>query len=142
MLVRRGPAIMLSLVLGAAALISAPGALARDGGAAKDNNAEVQKDECRGASDAVVRLKVVGIEGNNNRFRAAAVVFSDDTDLWDWKLRVNGAVTDEGRTRGRTDSDLAFRVTRSVLNFPGPDTVTFRADNLRSGAVCRATVNY
>jgi hypothetical protein len=140
MFVRRGPAIVLSFVLGAAALVSAP-ALASDGGAAKDN-VEVQWESCEGPGGAMTRLKAWPIEGNSYRFRVVGAVFSDDNDVWEWKLRFNGTVTDEGRARGREDSDLAFRVSRMMIDFSGPDTVSFRAENLRTGAVCKATVYY
>lgn len=140
MFVRRGPAIVLSLVLGAAALTSVP-ALASDGGAAKDNG-EVQREFCDGPGSAVTRIKATPIEGNSYRFRVVGAVFSDDSDLWDWKIRFNGTVTDEGRARGREDSDLAFRVSRMMIDFSGPDTVSFRAENLRTGEVCRASVYY
>src|SRR5688500_6005028 len=123
MFVRRGPAIVLSFVLGAAALASAP-ALASDGGAAKDSP-EVEWERCDGPGDAVTRIKAVPIEGNSYRFRVVGAVFSDDTDLWDWKLRFNGTVTDEGRARGREDSDLAFKVSRMMIDFSGLDAVTF-----------------
>lgn len=141
MFVLRGPAIVLSLVLGAAALFSAP-ALASDGRAAKDGNTEIQREACEGPGGAVTRIKATPIEGNSYRFRVVGTVFSDDTDVWDWKIRFNGVVTDEGRARGREDSDLAFRVSRMMIDFSGPDTIIFRAENLRTGAVCRATVDY
>lgn len=140
MFVRRGPAIVLSLVLGAAALNSAP-ALASDGGAAKDDNVEVQREACD-PGGAVTRIKASPIEDNSYRFRVVGAVFSDDTDVWEWKIRFNGTVTDEGRARGREDSDLAFRVSRMMIDFSGLDSVSFRAENLRTGAVCKATVYY
>lgn len=137
MYLRRGPAIVLSLVLSAAALSVAP-ALAKDGGIAK----EVDRDGCDRGSDTWAKLKVDTVDGNNNRLQVVGVVYSDDTDLWDWRLRHNGDTSDEGRARGREDVDRAFRVTRTMLNYVGTDTIVFRAENLSTGEVCRASVDY
>ncbi|HEU5038258.1 MAG TPA: hypothetical protein VFT70_14715 [Nocardioides sp.] len=137
MYLRRSPAIVLSLVLGAAALSAAP-ALAKDGGAAK----EVDRDGCTRGTDTWAKLKVDTLPGNDNRLQVVGVVYSDDSDLWDWRLKHNGDVSDEGRARGREDVDRAFRVTRTMLNYIGTDTIVFRAENLSTGEVCRATVDF
>lgn len=138
MFIRRSPAIVLSLVLGAAALSGAP-ALAKDGGVTRDG---VDRDPCGPDTATRAKLRVDTLDGNNNRLQVTGVVFSDDSDLWEWKLRHNGDISDEGRARGREDSDLAFRVNRTMLNFIGVDTVVFRAENLRTGEVCRAVVDF
>jgi len=142
MFVRRGPAIVLSLVLSAAALFIAPSALASDGGAAKDNNLETNKDSCEGPDGPSARLKVSTIDGNAYRLQVVGLVFSDDTDLWDWRLKHNGDVSYEGQARGREDSERAFKVSRTMINFDGEDTVVFRAENLQTGRVCRAVVPF
>jgi hypothetical protein len=139
MLVRRGPAVVLSLVLGAAALLTVPSAAWSDGGAAKDG---VDRDPCGSDTSTRARLRVDTLDGNTNRLQVTGVVFSDDSDLWDWKLRHNGDISDEGRARGREDVDLAFRVTRTMLNFVGTDSIIFRAENLRTGEVCRTLVDF
>jgi hypothetical protein len=136
MIVRRSPAIVLSLALGAAALSVAP-ALAKDGGATKDGPS---RKDCDNASE--VRLNAKPVENNNYRVQVVGAVFSDDTDLWDWKLRRNGEVVYDGRARGREDTDLAFRVSRTMIDFSGPDEVVFRAENSRTGEVCRYTTSY
>jgi hypothetical protein len=141
MIVRRGPAIVLSLVLSAAALLSAPGALASDGGAAKDNNVETNRSNCNGDAPTA-RLKVSTVDGNDSRLQVVGVVFSDDSDLWEWRMKHNGAAGPEGLARGREDIDRAFRVSRTMINFYGVDTVVFRAENLQTGAVCRAVVDF
>lgn len=142
MFVRRGPAIVLSLVLSAAALISAPGALASDGGAAKDNNLETDRSSCEGPAGPSARLKVSTIDGNESRLQVVGVVFSDDSDLWDWRMKHNGEVSYEGRARGREDIDRAFRVSTTMINLYGVDTVVFRAENLQTGVICRAVVDF
>ena len=140
MFVRRGPAIMLSLVLSAAALASAPAALARDGGSAKD--VEVDRDSCGNNTPTRARLRVRTAENNNLRLVVVGTVWSNDTDPWEWKLRHNGDVSDEGRARGSEDAGVSFRVTTRMLNGYGTDDIVFRAENLRTGEVCRAYVAY
>ncbi len=134
MIVRRSPAIVLSLALGAAALSVAP-ALAKDGGATKDGPR-------RCSNEAIVKVNTKRVEGNNYRVQVVAAVFSDDSDVWEWKFRRNGELVYDGRARGREDSDLAFRVSRSMIDFSGPDDIVFRAENLRTGEVCRITDSY
>lgn len=136
MIVRRGPAVVLSLVLGAAALSVAP-ALATDGGAAKDG--PVTKD-CDDSSS--VRLNVKPTDGNNNRFDVIGAVFSADDDIWSWKMKHNGDVSASDDVRARDDIDRSFRVTRTMLDFYGTDEIVFRAENQRTGEVCRATYDY
>jgi hypothetical protein len=140
MFVRRGPAVVLSFLLGAAALISAPGALASDGGAAKDDTPV--REDCDGSNGVTVKLKVAPIEGNSYRLQVVGTVFSDDSDLWDWRFKHNGDVSGEGRARGREDIDRAFRVSRLMFNFDGVDDIVFRAENLQTGVVCRVANPY
>ena len=137
MIVRRGPAVVLSLVLGAAALSVAP-ALAKDGGVAKD----IDRDPCDPSSVSRAKLKVEQVDGNNSRLQVTGTVWSDDSDIWDWRLKHNGEVSDDGRARGSEDTDLSFRVIRTMINFYGEDDIVFRAENERTGEVCRAVVNY
>jgi hypothetical protein len=140
MLVRRVPAIVLSLALGAAALAVAPVAVAGDGGNATD--VAKDRDGCDRGSDSFARLKVGLADGNDSRLQVTGTVFSDDDDVWTWKLKHNGGVSDEGRARGREDVDLSFRISRTMINFLGPDAVVFRAENLRTGEVCRTNVDF
>jgi hypothetical protein len=140
MFVRRGPAIVLSFVLSAAALAITPGVFASDGGAATDT--EKDRDGCRAGTASYARLKVSTIDGNNSRLQVVGTVFSDDGDVWTWKLKHNGDLSDDGRAVGSEDTDRAFRVTRTMINFLGTDDVVFRAENQRTGEVCRAVVPY
>lgn len=137
--VRRGPAVVLiTLMLSAAALSGAP-ALAKDGGAAKD---DVDRDRCDSATSTRAKLRAVPVEGNAYRVQVIGAVFSDDTDQWEWKMRRNGEVVFEGRARGREDVDLAFRVSRTMIDFSGLDDIVFRAENARTGEVCRTSVSF
>ncbi len=140
MLVRRVPAIVLSLVLGAAALVSAPIAFAGDGGNATD--VETDRDSCGADTPTRAKLKVGTVDGNDSRLLVVGTVWSDDSDVWAWKLKHNGDVSDDGRARGTEETDLSFRVVRTMINFYGVDDVVFRAENQRTGEVCRASVSY
>jgi len=137
MIVRRSPAIVLSLALGAAALSAAP-ALAKDGGIAKD----VDRDSCGADTPTRAKLKVDTLDGNNSRLMVVGTVWSNDNDVWLWKLKHNGELSDEGRARGDEDQDLSFRVIRTMINFYGADDIVFRAENQQTGEVCRAVVSY
>lgn len=133
MFVRRGPAIVLSLVLSAAALVIAPSAMAGDGGTAKD------VDDCSWNTSSTYKLKV-SID-DDSRLQVIGVVFSDDEDVWNWKLRHNDDVSARGEVRAR-DADRSFRVVRTMVNLAGPDTIAFRAENSRTGEVCRGDLSY
>src|SRR5262245_6932507 len=80
MLIRRSPAIVLSLALGAAALLGVPGAAWSDGGTATD--VEKQGDSCGPGTASRAKLKVGTIEGNNSRLMVTGTVWSDDGDAW------------------------------------------------------------
>ncbi|WP_164519498.1 hypothetical protein [Nocardioides ferulae] len=134
MSVRRGPAIVLSLALSAAALAIAPTAQASDGGAAKD---DTTTKECKESS--VVRLRLT--EESNGRLTAIATVWSDDSDMWAWKLKHEGDLSDDGVVKAK-DADKSFKIVRSMFNVPGTDSATFRAENLSTGEVCRASAVY
>lgn len=140
MLVRRVPAIVLSLVLGAAALASAPIALASDGGNATD--VEKDRSSCGDGTVTRAKLKVGTVDGNDARLIVVGTVWSDDSDNWDWKLKHNGDVSDEGRARGSEDTDRSFRISRTMFNGYGVDDIVFRAENLQTGEVCRTFVDY
>ncbi len=140
MLVRRVPAIVLSLALGAAALVSAPIAFAGDGGNATD--VQKDRDTCGANTATRAKLKVGTLEDNNSRLLVVGTVWSDDNDVWEWRMRHNGELSFEGRARGREDVDLAFRVSRTMINWDGADDIVFRAENLRTGEVCRTALSY
>lgn len=140
MFARRVPAIVLSLALGAAALVSAPIAFAGDGGNATD--VQKDRDPCGEGTASRAKLKVGTLDGNNSRLLVVGTVWSDDNDVWEWRMRHNGELSFDGRARGREDVDLAFRVSRTMINWGGADDIVFRAENLRTGEVCRASLSY
>lgn len=132
MFVRRGPAIVLSLVLSAAALVITPGAMASDGGTAKD------VDSCSGPSAYKLRVML----DENDRLDVVGVVWSNDDDLWSWRFRHNDDLSAKGEVRSNGDADRSFRIQRTMYDFPGTDNVVFRAENQRTGEVCRGELNY
>jgi hypothetical protein len=82
------------------------------------------------------------VSGNNDRFDVVGAVFSNDDDVWSWKLRHNGDLSFWGEVRARDDIDRSFRVTRTMLNLSGTDDVVMRAENQNTGEVCRVTYDY
>jgi hypothetical protein len=133
MIFRRGPVIVLSLVLGAAALVVTPSVAAGDDGTAK----EINVNECERSS--TVRLKVLLNE--DGRLEVTGIVWSDDEDVWDWKFKHNDDVSADGDVKAR-DADKSFKIVRTMYNFTGPDSVFFRADNATTGEACKVTVSY
>lgn len=129
--VRRGPAIVLS-VLSAAALLIAPVAVASDGGTAKD------VDECEKSS--TYKLRVVTDE--DDRLEVTGIVYSNDDDIWDWKLKHNDDLSAKGDVKSDGDSEKSFKIVRTMVNLTGPDVIVFRAENRQTGEVCRGEVNY
>ncbi len=147
-MIRRGPAIVLSLVLSAAALVTAPGAVASDGGPAKDIGSDVpaafaftEPDKKVEACEkgATVKLKVD--TDPDGRLIAAGIVWSDDEDTWDWRFKHNDELSDKGDIQAK-DTDKSFKIIRTMINFNGPDLVVFRAENTATHEVCRAELYF
>lgn len=146
MFVRRSPAIVLGLVLSAAALAPAP-ALASDGGAteggknpgpaveapvyAKSDPVLLIKD-CSGASAVKIRATVM----SDGEIEVVGVVWSDDEDTWSWKFKHNGDFSFMGEVKAK-DADRSFRIVRSMADLAGEDDVLFRAENNRTGEICK-----
>jgi len=121
---------MLSFVLGVAALATAPFAAARDG-------EEVDRGACSDSSWKRLRVVVDG----NGRLDVIGSVWSDDEDLWTWRMLHDGDVSANGEVRAK-DADRSLRIRRSMINFAGPDHIVFRAMNSRTDEVCRAEVDF
>lgn len=130
MLVRRRLATVLTLGVSAAALVLAPSAMA--GGGEPDS----EKDACQKSS--VVKIKVTPVGGD---FEVVGIVWSDDEDIWDWKMKHNGTDSADGTVRAK-DADKSFKITRFMLDLPGEDSFVFRAQNRRTDEVCRASLAY
>lgn len=131
MFVRRRLATVLTLGVSAAALVLAPSAMAGGGEPATD------KDPCEKSS--TVKLRVT--PQDDGRFEVVGIVWSDDDDIWDWKMKHEGDVSAEGDVKAK-DADKSFKITRTMVDFVGPDKFVFRADNRRTGEVCRAALTY
>jgi len=124
---RRGPVIVLSLGLSAAALVAVPGAAAGDDGAAKD------RDPCGDGS-----IKMVVDPYGDGRFEVTGIVFSNDDDIWSWKLRHDDETSADGEVRADGDKDRSFKIVRTMVDLPGDDFIAFRAVNEHTGLSCRA----
>lgn len=131
MIVRRRLVTVLSLILSAAALALAPSAMAGGGEPAKD------KDPCEKSS--TVKLRVA--PQDDGRFEVVGIVWSDDEDTWDWKMKHDGYVSAQGDVKAK-DADQSFRITRLMVDFEGADSFVFRAENRRTNEVCRAELVY
>ena len=143
MLVRRGPAIMLSLVLSAAALALAPSAVAGDGGTVKDVSSCEKDSKVKLTGRNSILSSHLKVElREDNRFEVTGVVWSDDEDVWDWRFKHNGDESASGDVKASQDTDKSFKIVRTMVNDSGPDTFVFRAENRRTAEVCRADVVY
>ena len=130
---RRGPAIVLSLVLGAAASGMAPSAVADDGGTAKDT------DPCGQGSKVRLRVDTYG----DDRVQATGIVFSDDGNMWDWRFRHNDDISYKGEAKADGDGEgRSFTIVRTMVDLGGSDFIAFRAENQKTGEVCRAELTY
>ena len=132
MFVRRSPAIVLSLALSAAALALAPWAQASDGGTVKDD------DPCSAGSTNRLRVSL----DDDGRLQVVGVVWSDDDDFWQWKFKHNGDVSAAGSVKANDDTNRSFRIVRTMVDLAGTDGILFRAENQRTGEVCRNYLDY
>jgi hypothetical protein len=123
--------VTLSSVLGAAALATAPFAVASD-----DDG--VARGACSDTS--FKRLRVVPTT-NNGYLDVIGVVWSNDDDLWEWRMTHDGDLSAKGQVRADGDADRSFRIKRSMLDFPGTDVIAFRAENTRTGETCFVKVD-
>lgn len=126
------------LALPAAVAVAAAALVSPAPAQAKKANV-VAEGPCKESPSSTWKLKVQQEE--NGSLTVIAAVFSDDTDEWRWKLKHNDDVSAKGTVTAR-DADRSFRVTRSMLDFSGPDEITFRAGNKDSDEVCRGDVTF
>ena len=106
MIVRRGPGIVLSLVLSAAAFVIAPSAVADDVGTAKD------VDPCSIA--ATVKLRA--ITRDDGRIEVTGTVWSNDDNVWDWKFKHNGELSFDGSVVKAGDLVASIKVAPIVVS--------------------------
>lgn len=119
------------------ALLTASLVLAGPSAMAKKNDGVKDKDKCRESSS--VKLKIEPESGGI--LQVTAVVWSDDSDVWDWRMRHNDDLSARGTVKAK-DADRSFKIVRDMADFTGPDEVEFRAENTSTGEVCRNTLTY
>lgn len=144
MIVRRGPAAVLSLALSLAAVAMAPTATAVEGGPAKDDHVSLRsalaKDGAPCSHHSRARLRVVSED--DGVLLASGRVWTRGTNRWSWRFMHNADLSAHGKVKARPGKGEAFQVTRSMVNLVGPDHFVFRATNLKSGEICRVDVFY
>lgn len=128
---RRTTVVMLSFVLGATAITWAPSARAVDDDAS-------WRGDCGRSSN--YRLRVLPGD-DNGRFSVVGVVLSDDEDLWEWRMKHNDDISAEGKVKAK-NTDRSFRIERTMIDLPGPDTILFMARNTQTGEVCRTEQDF
>ena len=127
----RHPARLISLaVLTAATTATALPALANDADVIRRGNCSGSTNWKLKASPENGRIEVEG-EIDSNRVG----------QTWAWKLKHNGSLSAKGRATTQAPSG-SFERTRTVVNAPGGDALVFRAENVRSGEVCRARLTF
>lgn len=144
MIVRRGPAAVLSLSLGVAAVAMAPTATAVEGGPAEGGHVNARSapvkdtDPCSG--DSSTRLRIT--DDDSGVLLARGMVWTQGTNRWAWRFLHNSDLSAHGVAKAHPGKRQAFHVTRSMVNLIGPDHFVFRAENLKDGEVCRVDVFY
>lgn len=143
MIVRRGPAVVLSLGLGLAAMAMAP-ATAVEGGPVKGGHVSERtapvKDTEPCSDQGTTRLRVTSED--SGVLVATGMVWTQDTDRWSWRFMHNSDLSARGVAKARPGKGQAFQVSRSMVNLIGPDHFVFRAKDLKTSEVCRVDVFY
>ncbi len=90
---------------------------------------------CSGSADWKLKAKP-----DDGRIEVEGEVDSNvNGQVWAWKIKHDGNVSASGRSTTRAPSG-SFSVERRMVDTAGSDVFTFRAENTRSGEVCRGTV--
>src|SRR4051794_2558787 len=127
----------LNLKTSAAILVAAASCVAVSAPAQAKGTDQIRSSVCSGTSHW--KLKVGPEDG---RLEVEGQVDSNRVgQTWTWRIVHNGSVSATG-TRTTLAPSGSFTVRRTVLNRAGTDTITFRAQNTRSGEVCRGTVYF
>jgi hypothetical protein len=133
----------LGLALSSAALVSAPGAFAGEGETAKIDRRAAEPEPEFGLCDGASRVKVRVEADTDGRLEVVGVVFAEGEDTWSWKFKHDDDFSARGTVRARErEVDRSFRIVRSMVNFAGPDVVTFRAVNDTTNEICVAELSY
>ena len=128
---RRAPRSILAGLLASAVLLAVPAAQARETDPVQD------KDQCRETSE--VKLKIE--PESTGVIQVTGVVFSDDSDTWDWRMKHNDDNSAKGTVKAK-DADKSFKIVRDMADFSGPDEIEFRAQNNATGEVCKKVLTY
>lgn len=127
----RAPRILAGLLLALSMVLAGPSAIAR--------KSEVEKKtfDCRATSSVKLKAEPEG----TGLIKVTAVVFSEDDDKWDWKLKHNDDASAKGEVKAK-DADRSFRIIRDMADFSGVDYIDFRGQNQATGEVCKASIEY
>lgn len=106
------------------------------GATAQANDDEVIK---RGACNAVAHWKLKA-KPDDGRLEVEGEVDSNRVgQVWRWKLKHDGVVSDRGRRTTLAPSG-SFEVERRIVDARGTDHIVFKAVNVRTGASCRGSL--
>jgi len=115
--------------------VAAGGALSAAPAQAKGGDDVVHRGTCAGSTHW--KLKVGPDDG---RLEVEGEIDSNHVgQSWNWRILHNGSTSASGTATTKAPSG-SFEVRRTVVNLRGTDTVTFRARNAKSGALCSGTV--
>lgn len=131
---RRASSRVTVVVLAVALTALGPGAIAK-----KDDPPAKDRNSCRGNTTSWNKLKVAAQD--SGILEVTAVVFSDDSDVWEWKLKHNDEVSAKGTVKAK-DADKSFKIVRDMGDFPGVDFIDFKAENTANGEICTSSVEY
>lgn len=137
MYVLRSLAFVFSLALSSAALAHAPGAVAGEGGTAKNVFLRSEPVERVVDCEHTSRMKLKITAEPDGRLEVTGVVYSEGEDEWSWKFKHDDDFSARGTVRAKErEIDRSFRIVRTMVNFVGPDAVTFRAVNDVTKELC------
>lgn len=131
---RRAPRLVAGLLLAVSMVLAGPSAVAK-----KADDTAASKVGCRGDSTSDVKVRAV-LDSSAGIITVTGIVFSDDDDVWEWKMFHNNSLSAKGKVTAK-DADRSFKITRDMIDFSGVDNIGFRADNTVTGEVCRANVD-
>jgi hypothetical protein len=97
----------------------------------------IKRGDCSGAS--VWKLKA---SPDNGRIEVEGEVDSNRVgQTWNWRILHNGSVSAKGSKTTVAPSG-SFTVRRVLVNVKGPDSIAFRATNVKSGESCRSALTF
>lgn len=123
---------VLGLLVACSLVLAGPSASAK-----RNSDSVKSKETCRESSS--VKLKVE--PESTGVIQVTAVVWSDDSDQWDWRMKHNDDTSARGSVKAK-DADKSFKIVRDMADFAGTDYVEFRAINNVTGEVCKNEIAY